>query len=266
MSSPLGAVIDDLSADRRELLVANPPDDDLLADVLEYFERFDVSAVERVGLPALPGGTVLVSDGGRCLAAVDLHTLHAYLFGGGHGAPGVAGADERPADGDGLSDAAVTGVQQFLARLDNRVYTVTEETTTPMVGVSRHIEQRAFAAGEGTIHAGFQRLSRLRESRDTLDTYRTLADRGIDVAVYGVPDWEPPGGNGLAVYADADGGVVGDFWFVAVDSPDGGGALVAREGDPGTYTGFWTFRPPLVGDVVETLERRVRPELTRAGA
>lgn len=81
--------------------------------------------------------------------------------------------------------------------------------------------------------------------------------------LYGVPDWEPPATDGLSVYADADGSVVGDIWFVAVESPDdGGGALVAREDAPDTYTGFWTFRPPLVDDVLETVETRVRPQLS----
>lgn len=178
MASPLGAVIDGLTSEPRELVAVNPPaDDEPLTDVLAYFERFDVSAVRRVDAPALPDGTLVVTDGERCLTAADLGDLHAYLFD-----PGVAGDDpsdlpegwlgdrddSRPG-GDGLTAATVDTVQQFLARLDNRVYTVTAETKIPMIGVSRHIEQRALGASSGTVHAGFQQLSRLRDRRHTLE-------------------------------------------------------------------------------------------------
>ncbi|WP_123532884.1 DICT sensory domain-containing protein [Halosimplex salinum] len=297
MAGSLGAVIDDLASERRELVAVNPPDDDEpLDEVLDYFERFDVSGMTRISDSALPDGTLLVTDGDRCLGAADLSDLHAYLFdpgvspGGTPEAPadwpatetdaGETGADEAGANGTGggwsadepaanaddprrLTDATLTGVQQFLARLDNRVYTVSGEPATPMVGVSRHIEQRALAARGATVHAGFQSLSRLRDQRQTLDTYRTLAERGTEVNLYGVHDWDPPRIDGVSVYADEE-GAVSDYWFVVVDSDEyGGGALVAREDEPDVYTGFWTFRPSLVADVVDVVEGAVQPELTR---
>jgi|GEM_PF-1912775 len=289
MSGPLDAVIDDLAGERRELVAVSQADDPSLDAVVDYFDRFNLSEVTRVDDPALPAGALLVTDGERCLAAVDINDLHAYLFdpairGGafaddqsvfdsGAGTEGASPTDDTTtADGAAgtgeyrsLTDADLAGIRQFLARLDNRVYTVTKEHRTPMVAVSRQIEQQAFAAGEGAIHAGFQRLSRLRDRRHTLDTYRTLAEPGVDVSVYGVPDWIPSAIDGVTVYGDDDGDVVGDYWFVVVDNDRGGGALVAREDEPGTYTGFWTFRPSLVADVVETIERDVQSELRRVG-
>ena len=32
---------------------------------------------------------------------------------------------------------------------------------------------------------------------------------------------------------------------------------------PGVSTGFWTFRPPLVADVVDAVEAKIQPELRR---
>ncbi|ELZ22431.1 sensor protein [Halosimplex carlsbadense 2-9-1] len=276
MSRPLDDVIDGLAGERRELVAVNASEGAPLDDVMAYFDRLNLSDVTRVDDPALPTETLLATDGDRCLGAVDLGDLHAYLFDSGVGtgaltdgereASGPAGDSPTGANDVGpLTEIDVAGVQQSLARLDNRVYTVTGEARTPMVGVSRHIEQRALAAGEGTVHAGFQRLSRLRDKRHTLDTYLTLAERGMDTNLYGVPDWRPPTADGLSVHADDDGDVVGDHWFVVVDSDRGGGALVARKDGPGAYTGFWTFRPKLVADVVETIETDVRPRLRRIG-
>ena len=267
MFGPLDAVIDDLASERRELVALNPPDDGVLKDVLDYFERVDVSDRNRVTDPALPKAALLVTDGDRCLASADLERLHTYLF-EFEPSPAETAAPGDPEDRDSptderLSDAEVAGIQQFLSRLDNRVYTVTGETVTPMVGVSRHIEQRALAASAGTVHAGFQQLSRLLDKRQTLETYATLAERGFDVNLYGALDWEPPVDD-VAVHADETGDIVGDYWFVVVDSDQyGGGALIAREDEPGAYTGFWTFRPPLVGDVASVVETDIQPELRR---
>ena len=274
MSRPLDAVIDELAGERRELVAVNATEVEPLDAVVAYFDRFNLSDVTHVDDSALPSGALLATDGDRCLAAVDIADLHTYLFDPGVGTGPFADADgesrggdaanERPGTGP-LTEADVAGIRQFLARLDNRVYTVTGETATPMVGVSRHIEQRALAAGDGTVHAGFQRLSRLRDKRHTLDTYLTLAERGAGVNLYGTPDWRPPAADGLTVYGDDDGDVVGDYWFVVVDTERGGAALVAREDDPDAYTGFWTFRPSLVAEVVESIETDVQPRLRRVG-
>jgi hypothetical protein len=274
MSRPLDAVIDDLAGERRELVAVNAAEDAPLDDVMAYFDRFNLSDLSRVDDSALPTGALLATDGDRCLGAVDIADLHAYLFDPGVGTGPLADAEGESQAADPSNEGAVTGplteadvagIRQFLARLDNRVYTVTAETVTPMVGVSRHIEQRALAASEGAVHAGFQQLSRLRDKRHTLDTYLTLAERGVDTTLYGVPDWQPPTADRLTVHADDDGDVVGDYWFVVVDTDQGGGALVAREDDPGAYTGFWTFRPSLVAEVVETIETDVQPRLRRIG-
>ena len=93
--------------------------------------------------------------------------------------------------------------------------------------------------------------------------YTTLADRGVDVTLYGQADWTPPADAGFDVYDDPDGSVVGDYWFVVYDSgPGDGAALLAREVDPGRYSGFWTFDADRVAPVVDCLERDLQPRLT----
>ncbi|PSP33346.1 hypothetical protein BRC64_03890 [Halobacteriales archaeon QH_10_67_22] len=252
MSAILGQVIDDLAATHRSLLVVNDDGDDgRLAAVLDYFE---VVEPERVTAPGLPASTLVVTDGQQCLSAASVDDVHDYLFGYWDA---ERGTDDIPSD-------LATRVQGFLTALDGRVCTVEEAGKVPMVRISRHIEQRAHTRGSGSIHAGFQRLSRLDNERHTLDAYRRLAAAGVETHLYGVDDGRPPTVDGMTVHADPDGSVVGDYWFVVDDGdgdPAAGGALLTREVDSGVFEGFWTFQAEHVADILDRLESGVRPQL-----
>lgn len=251
MPDALREAIDALAADRRSIIVVNGRDDDRLHEVVEYF---DAAVADRASVPGLPDDTLVVTDGDRTVGAVDIEDLHDYVFGD---------IEERGSSDQPPSDL-VARVQGFLTSLDGQVHTLEASDKTAMIRVSRHIEQRAFTRGTGRLHAGFQRLSRLEDGRHTLDTYRRLADRGVETHVYGVDDWHPPTDAGLTVHGDPDGSVVGDYWFVVDDGggdPAAGGAVLAREVDPGRFRGIWAFQAEHVADVLERIETDVQPRL-----
>lgn len=73
-----------------------------------------------------------------------------------------------------------------------------------MILVSRYIEQRGCTAGSGTLHSGFQWLSRLDDENGTREVYAELAATDVDVHLYGVDDIDAPAaGNGGTVDLDA---------------------------------------------------------------
>ncbi|WP_128476067.1 hypothetical protein [Halorussus pelagicus] len=244
------------SANRELIAVNADTDDERVAEIRRYFERYDV-ALSSFRDETLPDRFLLLTEGERCLAAIDVDTLYDYLI----ETLNSGSFAHRSADDPELFHA----IQAFLTNLDGTVYTVEREGKIPLVGISRVIEQRAGRTKGGTIHTGVQRLSRLRDERETWETYVRLADRGTDVNLYGVPDWRPPATDSMTVFADEDGGTVGDLWFVVSqgEDSDAASALVAQEVEAETYTGFWTFDPEYVGEIAAYVENELRPDLTR---
>ena len=152
----------------------------------------------------------------------------------------------------GSSDIAEADFRYLLELLDDTVFSSFDRRQ--MLATSREIEDRAVRAGKGTLYAGFQRLSAL---RDQTETYRAIGRvAGLDVHVYGEPDWDPPALPGVTVHGLLD-DEVRDTWFVAYD---GGGnalnkcALLAQEHAPGEFYGFWTYDPTLVDRIVDYVE------------
>lgn len=249
--------ITEVESSRRELVVVNADEDDeRVAELRTYFDRYNVVVSTTFRDESLPDAFLLLTDGEECLAAIDVDTLYEYLVEPLETDTFVHWSRDDPR----LSSA----VQTFLTNLDENVYRVEQETKLPLISISRTIEQRAGRGNAGTVHTGVQRLSRLRDERETWDTYVRLADRDVDVNLYGVPDWRPPATDSMTVFADEDGDCVGEFWFVVyeTDGRDVGGALLAHEVEPGTYTGFWTFRPELVSDLATHVETELQPRLT----
>ncbi len=257
MSNSLGVFIENFRSVDRHLAVVNAEEtDERVAEILNYFERYEFEVATPVTADALPESFLVLSDGERCLAAIDVATLHDYLI----DSLDAESFPTRYADDSGV----VGAVQTFLTALDGNVYSVEREGKIPFVEISRVVERRAGHEGTGTIHTGCQRLSRLRDQRETWDTYRRIADRGVDVNLYGVPDWRPPETDSITVFGDDGGDYVADFWFVVYEADDeASGALLAREVEPGRYTGFWTFRPEHVRDLADYIETELQPELAR---
>ncbi len=111
-----------------------------------------------------------------------------------------------------------------------------------LIAVSRAIERRAFRVGDGTLHVGFQRLSRLVDEPGTLRVYEQLAETGVAVHAYGVGDVEPPPALNLTVRTGTT-GLYRDGWFVVYQPPADGKAvgLYAIDAGDNQWDGFWTY-------------------------
>jgi DICT domain-containing protein len=166
-----------------------------------------------------------------------------------------------------------------------------------MLGDTREIETRAWRAGSGTLHAGFQSLAAFDAQSEV---YADLAGRGVDIHVYGRQEWESAAPPDVGFHSDFD-DERSRFWFVVYDAqrdadetvgvdtartpstgdgaagrdefarrdrirPDvlGRGescAIVGQEREEGQYRGFWTYNPDRVSELVAVLDRaRVRPD------
>lgn len=193
---------------------------------------------------------VTVSDGDDFLGSVALSSFRAL------GAPDIY----EP----GSEDIVAADLRYLFDLLDDTIFSSFDRRQ--MLATSREIEDRAVRTGQGTLYAGFQRLSAL---RDQLETYRLIGRTpGLDVQVYGQPDWDPPTVPGVTVHSLLD-EEVRDCWFVAYD---GGGddlskcALVAEERFPGQFYGFWTYDSALVDRIIGHIERAFTHTTTRQQA
>ncbi|WP_435096876.1 DICT sensory domain-containing protein [Halarchaeum sp. P4] len=144
--------------------------------------------------------------------------------------------------------------QRVLEGLDGATFTSYDHRQT--LHATREVEDRAWRAGVGTLHAGFQSLSTFREARET---YECLAVSDLDIHVYGAPADDATAADvavdGVTVHAD-DSPDIAETWFVAYDGgPDARqkSALVAEERDPGEFYGVWTYDAALVDRVLAAL-------------
>lgn len=134
-----------------------------------------------------------------------------------------------------------------LDRVHRRQYTVENGGKLRMVRISRLVETRALDVGSGTLHAGFQRLSRITDELGTRQLYERIAATDVDVHVYGKPG-AIPNAEQYTVHA-GETPELADSWFVVYDGgghEDATGALVSEETGPEEYSGFWTYKPPIV--------------------
>jgi DICT domain-containing protein len=129
-----------------------------------------------------------------------------------------------------------------------------------LLAASREIEDRAWRIGTGRLDAGFQTISKLRAQTDV---YTALCERGLDVHLYGLVDFEREHGDGrFPPIAEAtfhtDGDELGDVWFMAYDGgemPWQACGLVAEERSPGSFEGFWTYDPDVVTRIFAAASR-----------
>ncbi|MDH5018945.1 DICT sensory domain-containing protein [Halobacterium rubrum] len=119
-----------------------------------------------------------------------------------------------------------------------------------LLATTREFEDRAWRAGDGLLHVGFQTADAFADQQSLY--HRLAADTSLDVHVH-LAD-ERVDAEEVAVHA---GGEYADrYWFVAFDGPgDSQCALVAeqRDGNDDDYVGAWTYDPDLVAGVVEDL-------------
>jgi len=141
----------------------------------------------------------------------------------------------------------------ILDHLDETMFTSYD--TEQMVAASHEIEDRAWRLDEGSLYAGFQRLSIL---ADQMDVYtRLAAQEGLDVHAYAYPDASVPDHDTeLTIHVERT-DEIADSWFVVYD---GNGidvnkcALLAEERESRTFYGFWTYDPSTVDWIIDHLE------------
>ena len=224
-------VLDRVDGRRRRLVFYNAESRDLCERVIDYVGVHDVD-IEYVDAVDEPASTVAVLDDNTRLASDDIEAVAAYI------------------DGWETDLSTATPPPSIFDALDETIFRSSNKRQ--LVLASRLIETRAAQAGEGRLAAGFQRLSL---ARPQLSFYTSLPS-SITVSLYGEPDWLPPVDSGISAYDPATEGHA-TYWWVLFDGTDHPGqhaALVAKETDTDTYTGFWTYRPSLVEEIREIVD------------
>ncbi|MCT9098392.1 DICT sensory domain-containing protein [Haloarchaeobius sp. HME9146] len=137
-----------------------------------------------------------------------------------------------------------------------------------LIEMSRYIEARAWRAGAGTVHSGFQKLSRINDERGTRDVYDKLASTALDVHIYGVPDWSPEPESSIHAHGTAGDEELLRSWFVIYEHPTDpteNTALVCYETGRNEWEGFWTFDSERVADVSDYVATRFQYDTQSAG-
>jgi DICT domain-containing protein len=234
----LSQIIEAINDHEKELLVFNCESAEaIVEDLSEYFQSQNVRIDAVTTASGRPTNVAVLSDRDTVLSVVDCWTLRELL-------DGVA-TDQ---DTTGVADA---DYEPILGHLKETTFTAYD--TEQMLYTSREIEDRARRVRGGTIHAGFQRLSRLAEEASI---YADLAAGGLDVHAYGTPDQPPPDIDGVTAHA-VDNVEIAETWFVVFD---GGGtdsqktALLAEERGAGSFYGAWTYDPTIVDSILDHLE------------
>jgi len=228
--SPGGVL--EAAVERRKTLVhyAREPGD--------FAERFATRNVD-VAFRELPAGGpepfVAVRDDGGFRGAVTVAALDSLLA-----PPGVPGRDREevsPAYG------------ALLDLLDDTVFA--SLSRRQLLATTREFEDRAWRAGAGVFHAGFQTVEQFEAQRST---YRRFADEtALDVHVHvAAPGPDVPDVPGVTVHPDSE--YAAEYWLVAFDGPgDRQCALVAEKTGEDDFEGAWTYDPGLVGRVLDDL-------------
>jgi len=150
----------------------------------------------------------------------------------------------------------------ILNHIDTRTFT--SMNVQRMVLASREIETMAHRVGEGSVHSGFQKLSRARKQ---VSTYRKLLDSGLDVHLYGAERGEdvPPRLASLLESATVTCELtpeLAESWFVLFSSAEKTAGMFAvatdRDEDP-RFEGCWSYDAARVEPVLEHLRSRYEP-------
>lgn len=235
-----GSVLE-AAAERRKHLTHYAPERGEFAD---RFAARNVDVSFRRLPPGGPDPFVVVRDAddpdSGVGGAVTVATLERLL------APPRA-TDERARDAVSPAYGAV------LDLLDDTVFA--SLSRRQLLATTREFEDRAWRAGEGLLHVGFQTADAFADQRSLYD--RLATDTALDVHVH-LADGGVDAGEATV---HVGGEYAERYWFVAFDGlGDSQCALVAEQrghdSDDG-YVGAWTYDPELVAGVVEDVTARV---------
>jgi KaiC/GvpD/RAD55 family RecA-like ATPase len=227
----LASIIERVDEERPTLTVyAFDGDPDALDALAEHCEVMNVDFRDRDLGPDDPANVAMLHRGRDLIDAVPVQSLFGAL---------EVSASETPA-----GEFTTTEGTELLADLSRSTFGARGASKRFLIDVSHVIETEAWRHGTGELHAGFQDLSRLWTDSEARRIYRRLAERGVDVHVYGRPDGDAPGWDGLRVHG-IDNEEIAASWFVAYDGggdPDRKAMLLTQERQADTYYGFWTYR------------------------
>lgn len=238
-------IIGDVDSQQRTLTVINREEYDPIMNLLrKLFDTEHVDVRESGVEPAGPANILQLQDEhGTAIATSTLDEIRDRLL--------LVNSDIYITGTTPLDEVETSDVVE---NLDDTMFTVSGKSKFLLIHISRHVERMALDTGSGTLHSGFQYLSRIHDERGTDKAYRQLVDTDVSVHVYGVPDWESQPSD-MHVHTGTE--ELEKAWFVVHDG-DGRdeqkAALVCLETGPNEYEGFWTFQPPIVDDVLEYLE------------
>jgi hypothetical protein len=223
----------------KELALFNvDPSDPIVGELTAFFETQNVRITSDRTPSGTPADIAVLSTRSEVLTVVDLALLRELIT------HSPAGTDDV-----GVVD---TEYEAVLGHLKETTFTSYDEEQ--MFYASREIEDRAHRVGHGTIHAGFQQCSIMNRQQSI---YRDLAQRGLDVHMYGVPDVTPPNIDRGQVHA-SETTEIATTWFVVFDGAGDDtkkSALVAEEQAEDSFYGVWTYDPVIVDRVLDHLER-----------
>jgi hypothetical protein len=229
----LDTYLETVERQRKQFTVYSDAD---ASDLTSRLATRNVTVEHRPLPPTGPSPFVTVRENGEFVGALSLADFRDVLR------PPIV----RPGDWEGVS----AGYRAVLAALEETVFTALDRRQ--LLATSREIEDRALRVGTGTLRVSFQSFSVFSTQ---LGLYTTLAaETALDIHVYGRPDWTPPAVENITYHGTDS---LAAFWCLAFD---GGSersqacALIARE-TPDGYTGFWSYDPELVADVLRTLEQ-----------
>lgn len=219
---------------RRKSITVYDGDSDLKAQ----FAGRNVTVETRQRPMGSPNSFAVFRDEDGYLGAVSLPMLESLLK------PPI----RRPWDLDSLED----GYRALFELLDDTLFASLDRRQ--LLAATREIEDRAWRVGYGTLHAGFQSIDTFEAQTPVYS--RLASETALDIHIYAATDAPPAAEPGVTFHTEpAD--EIGRFWFLAFD---GGGdddeqacALVAEEVEPDAYSGFWTYDPALVADVVRLI-------------
>jgi hypothetical protein len=242
--------VDELDRSQQSLVVVNREAPEPVQRMLvNLFDDQPVSVSES-DLPDRGSNVVLLLDDDEVVASSPLAAFQdAILF---------VNSDIYITGARDLEDLTVPDVIRELDDVPFRLlgYPESHHQKLLLITMSRIIERRAMRADTGTLRTSFQRLSRIDDESGTRTVYERLAETGVDVHVYGIPDWTPPPEFRVTMH----GGYDEPFersWFVVFtpETGDDHAALLAYERAPRTWEGFWTYRRGLTLDIARHIER-----------
>lgn len=243
----------DETADTQEktLLLVNRTEPQPLVNLLDRaFETQSVQVEER-HIPEGDTDLVCLIEDGQVTAVSSVADLSETFL--------LVNAD-RYRTTTGRSEAG--SFPSVLTGLDDVEFTVrgfpeSNKEKLLLIVISRFIEYRALACGNGEFHSTFQRLSRLDDEYGTRTMYDWLGDSDVETHVYGVRD-DPQVVDDLDVTIHA--GTTHEYrrsWVVLFtpdsDTGDASGgditaadacnpvALVAVETGPNIWRSMWTY-------------------------